>query len=112
MPKLIIPGPEGRIEARYEGHADETATLALILHPHPQHNGTMDNTVTFLMFHTFLNAGFNVLRYNSRGVGASEGGGVGRLSLRLVGAVRGECGSARDAVGCSPPLCRSGWWVC
>ena len=60
MPKLIIPGPEGRIEARYEGHADETAPLALILHPHPQHNGTMDNTVTFLMFHTFLNAGFNV----------------------------------------------------
>ena len=37
MPKLIIPGPEGRIEARYEGNDDESAPIALILHPHPQH---------------------------------------------------------------------------
>ena len=83
MPKLIIPGPEGRIEARYEGNDDESAPIALILHPHPQHNGTMDNTVTFLMFHTFVNAGFNVLRFNFRGVGASEGEydrGEGELS--------------------------------
>ena len=83
MPKLIIPGPEGRIEARYEGNDDDSAPIALILHPHPQHNGTMDNTVTFLMFHTFVNAGFNVLRFNFRGVGASEGEydrGEGELS--------------------------------
>ena len=74
MPKLIIPGPEGRIEARYEGNDDESAPIALILHPHPQHHGTMDNTVTFLMFHTFVNAGFNVLRTIHEPTAAAPGG--------------------------------------
>ncbi len=83
MPEVIIPGPEGRIEARYHHSNDKNAPIAIVLHPHPQHGGTMNNKVVYTMYQTFANAGFSVLRFNFRGVGRSEGTydkGEGELS--------------------------------
>ncbi len=73
MPDIIINGPEGRLEASYHHSEIPNAPLALILHPHPQHGGTMNNRVTYTMFKTFAMRGFSTLRFNFRGVGQSEG---------------------------------------
>src|SRR5471030_900435 len=54
-----------------------------MLHPHPQHGGTMNNKVTYALYHAFAERGFSVLRFNFRGVGRSQGKfdrGEGELS--------------------------------
>ncbi len=82
MPEVIFPGPEGRIEGRYHAHPEPDAPIALILHPHPQFGGTMNNKVVYNLYYAFHRIGFNVLRFNFRGVGRSQGEydqGVGEL---------------------------------
>lgn len=82
MPELIIPGPAGRIEARYTEPPRIGAPIALILHPHPKAGGTMQDPITIRMYQMFEKRGFGVLRYNSRGVGRTQGvydHGVGEL---------------------------------
>jgi uncharacterized protein len=73
MPEVMINGPEGRIEARYHCTNHKNAPVALILHPNPQRGGNMNNKVAFTLYKTFSDLGFNVLRFNFRGVGRSEG---------------------------------------
>ncbi len=83
MPEVIFNGPEGRLEGRYHHSKEENAPIALVLHPHPQHGGTMNNKVVYTMFQTFVKKGFSVLRFNFRGVGRSQGrfdNGPGELS--------------------------------
>lgn len=83
MPEVIINGPEGRIEGRYHHSRGTTAPIALLLHPHPEHGGTMNNKIVYHLHHTFARRGFSVLRFNFRGVGRSEGTfdrGEGELS--------------------------------
>ena len=83
MPEVIINGPEGRIEGRYTLGKSPDAPIALILHPHPQHGGTMNNKIVYSMFHSFARRGFACLRFNFRGVGRSQGThdkGEGELS--------------------------------
>lgn len=82
MPDIIFNGPAGRLEGRYH-HAAGNAPLALVLHPHPEHGGTMNNKLTYYMFQAFVQRGFSVLRFNFRGVGNSQGvfdKGEGELS--------------------------------
>jgi uncharacterized protein len=82
MPEVIIPGPEGRLEGRYHP-APKRAPVALILHPHPQGGGTMNNRIVQALYQDFVRRGFAVLRFNFRGVGKSQGvfdNGVGELS--------------------------------
>lgn len=83
MPEVIINGPEGRLEGRYSHSKTPNAPLAVVLHPHPEHGGTMNNKLTYYMFQTFVDRGFSVLRFNFRGVGNSQGvydKGEGELS--------------------------------
>ncbi len=83
MPEVIFNGPEGRLEGRYQHGRGPNAPVALILHPHPQHGGTMNNKVVFTIYHVFVRYGFSVLRFNFRGVGRSQGrfdNGQGELS--------------------------------
>jgi alpha/beta superfamily hydrolase len=83
MPEVIMNGPEGRLEGRYQHGDGPTAPIALMLHPHPQHGGTMNNKVTYALYHAFAERGFSVLRFNFRGVGRSQGKfdrGEGELS--------------------------------
>ncbi|MBM2576626.1 alpha/beta hydrolase [Jannaschia sp. Os4] len=82
MPEVIFPGPEGRLEGRYHRTAKD-APIAIVLHPHPQFGGTMNNRVVYNLHYAFLDLGFNVLRFNFRGVGRSQGEydqGIGELS--------------------------------
>lgn len=82
MPETIINAPEGRIEARY--HINPSSKLiALVLHPHPEHGGNMNDKVTYALYRTFVDSGFNTLRFNFRGIGKSEGkfsNGEGEIS--------------------------------
>lgn len=83
MAELIISGPAGRIEARYNPADAEGAPIALILHPHPRAGGTMQDPATITLFEMFAAHGFSTMRFNFRGVGRSQGSfdaGVAELS--------------------------------
>ena len=71
--EIFIPGPAGRLEAKYFKSEKNTSPIALVLQPHPQYGGTMNNKVIVDTFHTFMNNGFSVCRMNFRGVGKSDG---------------------------------------
>lgn len=73
MPEVIINGPEGRIEGRYQESRVPNAPVALVLHPHPEHGGTMNSKTSYALFRCFADRGFNTMRFNFRGVGKSEG---------------------------------------
>ena len=73
MHEVTIPGPEGRIEGRYNKGPGNKPPLVILLHPHPQHGGNMNNKVIYNCFKNFTSLGFSVLRFNYRGVGKSEG---------------------------------------
>ena len=71
--EIFIPGPAGRLEARYYKSKKNTSPIALVLHPHPQYGGTMNNKVVVDIFNTFVENNFSVCKVNFRGVGKSDG---------------------------------------
>ncbi|MEQ5777862.1 alpha/beta hydrolase [Thalassospira sp. NFXS8] len=83
MPEVIFNGPEGRLDGRYHHNGADNSPIALILHPHPQQGGTMNNKLCFNLFNMFKDRGYSVMRFNFRGVGRSQGvydHGIGELS--------------------------------
>jgi hypothetical protein len=83
MPDITFNGPEGRLEGKYFQAKDPNSPIALVCHPHPQHGGTMNSKVAYRLYEAFARCGFNVLRFNFRGVGNSEGefdNGLGELA--------------------------------
>jgi alpha/beta superfamily hydrolase len=103
MPEVIFNGPAGRIEGRFQPAKGRNAPIAMILHPHPQFGGTMNNQVAYRLFYMFKERGFAVLRFNFRGVGRSQGTfdhGSGELS---------DAASALDWVQTIHPDARSCW---
>ncbi len=82
MPEVMFAGPDGRLEGRYHHSKETGAPVALILHPHPLHGGTMNNRITYSMYQSFQKLGCSVMRFNFRGVGRSQGrydGGIGEI---------------------------------
>ena len=82
MPEVMFAGPDGRLEGRYHHSKEENAPLALVLHPHPLHGGTMNNRIVYAMYQSFQRMGFSTMRFNFRGVGRSQGrydGGIGEI---------------------------------
>ena len=71
--EIFIPGPAGRLEAKYYKSKKNTSPIALVLQPHPQYGGTMNNKVVVDTFHVFMENNFSVCRVNFRGVGKSDG---------------------------------------
>jgi len=72
--RLALAGPAGALEAVLETPAGELRGLALLCHPHPLHGGTMDNKVVQTLARALRQCGWRTLRFNYRGVGASQGG--------------------------------------
>lgn len=70
--RLRLTGPAGELEAVLSGPA-EPALAAVVSHPHPLYGGTMDNLVVLETERALARAGAAVLRFNFRGVGASQG---------------------------------------
>ena len=81
--EIFIPGPSGRIQAKYFKNKQRGAPVALVLHPHPQYGGTMNNRIVYETYNCFYKNKFSVIRINFRGVDKSEGifdNGQGELS--------------------------------
>ena len=81
--EIFIPGPAGRLEGVYYKSKKKGAPIVLILHPHPQFGGTMNNKIILTVFKVFAMNNFSVLRFNFRGVGLSDSifdNGQGELS--------------------------------
>jgi len=71
---LMLAGPAGALEAITACPAGaRVPATAIILHPHPLHGGTMQNKVVTTLARGFTQLGVATLRFNFRGVGASEG---------------------------------------
>ena len=81
--EIFIPGPSGRIQAKYYKNTIPGAPIALILQPHPQYGGTMNNRIVYEAYNCFYKNNFSVIRINFRGVEKSDGifdNGQGELS--------------------------------
>jgi alpha/beta superfamily hydrolase len=83
--QFFIAGPAGRLEATITLPSGDKPPLAIgvICHPHPLHGGTMENKVVTTVARAFKELGVAAIRFNFRGVGASEGHygeGVGELA--------------------------------
>jgi alpha/beta superfamily hydrolase len=103
MPEIIFTGPAGRLEGRFHPSKNRGAPIAVILHPHPQFGGTMNNQIVYNLYYTFAERGFSVLRFNFRGVGRSQGSfdhGQGELS---------DAAAALDWVQSINPEARACW---
>lgn len=71
---IMIPGPEGALEAVVERpQSSPDNIVAIICHPHPLHEGTMNNKVVTTLVRTCQALGAIAVRFNFRGVGASAG---------------------------------------
>ena len=72
---LMLRGPAGLIEALLDTPAAgvHSRGLAVVCHPHPLHGGTMQNKVVQTLARAFVGLGYRCLRFNFRGIGASEG---------------------------------------
>src|SRR5579883_2692887 len=57
MPEVIINGAEGRLEGRYTLAKGERRPIVLLLHPHPQHGGTMHNKIVYALNQIFVRQG-------------------------------------------------------
>lgn len=90
---LTLQGKAGAIEALLDTPTDLAVLgTALIAHPHPLFGGTMQNKVVQTMARAFVQCGWQAVRFNFRGVGASagaydEGRGEAEDMLALVGQV-------------------------
>ena len=72
-----IAGPAGPIEILHDQpllpEGQRARGVAVIAHPHPLFGGSMDNKVAQTLARAFVLAGWQALRFNFRGVGASAG---------------------------------------
>ena len=81
--QIFIPGPSGRIQAKYFKSKQQGSPVALVLQPHPQYGGTMNNRIVSETHNCFYKNNFSVIRINFRGVEKSDGvfdNGQGELS--------------------------------
>ena len=106
-----IAGPAGAIECAIDEPADVPRGLAVICHPHPQAGGTLDNKVVQTLARAFAQLGLRSVRFNFRGIGASEGawdGGRGEVedALAVIAAYRH---GAEAEAGLALPLVLAGF---
>ncbi|MEP6677814.1 MAG: alpha/beta hydrolase [Betaproteobacteria bacterium] len=69
----IVAGAAGAIEVVINAPAEAPVGIALVTHPHPLQGGTLDNKVAQTIAKTFFGLRYVAVRFNFRGVGASEG---------------------------------------
>ncbi|MBT9467145.1 alpha/beta hydrolase [Hydrogenophaga sp.] len=70
---LTMTGPAGQIELAIDRPELASLGVMVIAHPHPLHGGTMTNKVVQTLARACVLAGLTAVRFNFRGVGASEG---------------------------------------
>jgi alpha/beta superfamily hydrolase len=68
-----LKGPAGRLEALIDAPEGTPKAAVVFAHPLPTHGGTMHTKAVYQGTKGLVRAGCVVLRFNFRGVGASEG---------------------------------------
>jgi hypothetical protein len=73
--RFQLQGPAGTIELLRDEPGEGVAVrgTAVVAHPHPLFGGTMENKVVQTLARAFVQSGWRSLRFNFRGVGASQG---------------------------------------
>ena len=73
--KSTVQGAAGAIEVAIDTPSGGAASkgVAVIAHPHPLFGGTLDNKVVQTIARAFAQCGWTAVRFNFRGVGATEG---------------------------------------
>jgi uncharacterized protein len=85
--RQTIAGPAGTIECAIDAPTGAARGTVVVCHPHPQHGGTMDNKVVQTLARAFVALGWRSVRFNFRGIGASQGvwdDGVGEIDDALA----------------------------
>ena len=95
--RATVAGPAGAIECAIDSPSGPERGVAVVCHPHPLHGGTLDNKVAQTLARAFVQLGWRSVRFNFRGVGASEGAwdeGVGEVDdvLAVIQSFRHEAG--------------------
>jgi alpha/beta superfamily hydrolase len=72
-----LTGPSGRLEALIDVPEGQPKAAVVFAHPLPTHGGTMHTKAVYQGTKGLVRAGCAVLRFNFRGVGASEGAFTG-----------------------------------
>jgi len=78
-----VPGPAGMLEVVVDSIGAAPSAIAVICHPHPLQQGTMQNKVVTTLARAFAQLGAYAVRFNFRGVGGSQGSyaeGVGECA--------------------------------
>lgn len=95
---FALAGPAGRLEVATDVPAggEARAGVAVICHPNPVQGGTMGNKVVTMLERALRESGLATVRFNFRGVGASEGSyDEGRGESEDLAAVAGWARAAR-----------------
>jgi alpha/beta superfamily hydrolase len=71
--RVLLPGAVGQLEAIVRGPDTRPTIIGIVCHPHPLQGGTFNNKVVTTIARTWFKQGLGVIRFNFRGVGASEG---------------------------------------
>ncbi|MCT4552779.1 MAG: alpha/beta hydrolase [Alphaproteobacteria bacterium] len=70
---ITINGEEGLLQAGYHKNEEKNKKIAVILSDHPKRGSHMNDKAIYTLYHTYTLQGFNVIRFNYRGVGLSKG---------------------------------------
>ena len=74
---VSIAGPAGSLEALIETPQERAGAgiphFAVVCHPHPLYGGSLTNKVVYTLARAFQELGAPTIRFNFRGVGASQG---------------------------------------
>ena len=87
---ILLQGEVGTIEALVDSPPGEVVQgTVVIAHPHPLFGGSMHNKVVQTLARAFVQCGWRAVRFQFRGVGASEGAydegrGEARDMLRVI----------------------------
>lgn len=71
--RVQIPVSHGHLEGNLRPAGGPLRGGAVICHPHPQYGGTMHTKAVFRTAQALSEVGFDVVRFNFRGVGTSTG---------------------------------------
>lgn len=80
--KLFVKGPAGKLETILLTPLSTPRGIAIIAHPHPLYQGSMDNKVIYILSKALFESGYITVKFNFRGVGGSEGNyaeGIGEI---------------------------------
>ncbi len=107
LQKYAVAGPAGQLEGIVHLPDSAPCAIAVVAHPLSTMGGNMENKVAVTLAKTFAELGCAALRFNFRGVGASEGvftGGDGE-EQDMISVTR----YAREQFGDEQPLLLAGF---